>query len=135
MSYTGAVCWLRYFPGESILKNVLIVAKTGPLRDGLHAFLTTLPGVGLVSITDDYGVAIEYLSERCPALVLLVPNGYNQDLESVNKMKDICPQMCLLALITNEEDRETIAAWKVDATLFNGEKVSELSTTIEALLR
>ena len=116
------------------MKNVLIVAKTGRLRDGLHALLATHPGVGLVSITDDFKSALEYLSERCPALVLLVPDAYNQDFESVKKMKDMCPQMHLLALITRDEDRQIIAAWEVDATLSSEEGASELSAKIEALL-
>lgn len=124
----------HFFPEESVLKNVLIVAKTGGLRDGLHALLATHPDVGLVSITDDFKSALEYLSERCPALVLLVPDAYNQDFESVKKMKDMCPQMHLLALITKDEDRQIIAAWEVDATLSSEEGASELSAKIEALL-
>jgi DNA-binding NarL/FixJ family response regulator len=120
--------------GESVLKNVLIVAKTGQLRDGLHALLETLPCVGLVSITDTFTSGLEYLSERCPALVLLVADSHKQDIKSIKKMVDICPQMHFLALVTNEEHRQTIAAWNVHATLLSGVTASELSTTIEALL-
>jgi DNA-binding NarL/FixJ family response regulator len=116
------------------LKNVLIVAKTGQLRDGLHALLATLPCIGLVSITDSFELALEHLSEHCPALVLLVRDDHNQEFKSANKMKDICPQIHLLALVTNERDRQTIAGYNFDTILFSGVKASELSTTIEALL-
>jgi DNA-binding NarL/FixJ family response regulator len=116
------------------VKSVLLVAKTGQLRDGLIALLAALPGVGPVSITDDLKTALEYLSERCPTLVLLVPDAYNQDVTSVNEMKDICPKTHILALVTNEEDAQSIAAWNVDATLPSGVTALELSAAIEALL-
>lgn|GEM_PF-1536163 len=116
------------------MNNVLLVAKTGQLRDGLHALLETLPCIGLVSITDNYASALGYLSERCPALVLVVRDSHIQDSKSVAKMKDVCPQTRILALVTDENDCQTSAASNVDVSLISGIKVSELCNTIELLL-
>jgi DNA-binding NarL/FixJ family response regulator len=116
------------------LNNVLLVAKAGELRDGLHALLETLPCIGLVSITDNYESALGYLSEHCPALVLAVKDAHMQDPKPVAELKDVCPQTHLLALVTDEGDCQTIAASNVDVSLISGVKASELSNTIEVLL-
>jgi DNA-binding NarL/FixJ family response regulator len=123
------------FQGESILNNVLLVAKTGQLRDGLHALLETLPCIGLVSITDNYESALGYLAERCPALVVVVKDSHIQDSKSVARMKDVCPQTRLLALVTDEDDFQTIVASNIDVSLISGVKASEFSNSVEALLR
>jgi hypothetical protein len=49
-------------------------------------------------------------------------------------MKELCPKTHILALVTNEKDDQTIAAWNVDATLPIGVTPLELSAAIEALL-
>jgi DNA-binding NarL/FixJ family response regulator len=116
------------------LNNVLLVAKAGQLRDGLHALLETLPCIGLVSITDNYESALGYLSEHCPALVLAVKDAHMQDSKSVAKLKDVCPQTHFLVLVADEGDWQTIAASNVGVSLTSGVKASELSNTIEALL-
>jgi DNA-binding NarL/FixJ family response regulator len=116
------------------LNNVLLISKRGQLRDGLHALLETLPCIGLVSITDNYTSALGYLSERCPALILVVGGPNIQDKKAAANMKDVCPQTRLLALVTDENDCQTIAENNADVSLICGVKVSELCNTIEALL-
>jgi DNA-binding NarL/FixJ family response regulator len=125
--------WYRFLQ-ESILNNVLLIAKTGQLRDGLQALLETLPCIGMVSITDNYTSALGYLSERCPALILVVGGPNIQDKKAVANMKDVCPQTRLLTLATDENDCRSIAESNADISLISGVKVSELSNTIEALL-
>jgi DNA-binding NarL/FixJ family response regulator len=114
----------------------LIVARHGPLRDGLYALVSTIPELGVVSSALDLDSALEFVMEHCPAVILLEINDLDPDqLVKIESMKVTCPQTGILALAQHSASVPgLVEASGVDAVLMQGVDTRRLTETISALI-
>ena len=112
---------------------VLLLVKPGSLRDGLNALLYTIPDVQLVVHARDASAALEYCHKN-PSILTIVevkPGDRAQLLAQVPEMKALSPQMRVMALIHDEDDREAAEKVGIDSILEVGMRAPELKVRIE----
>ncbi len=113
----------------------LLVLRPGPLRDGLNALLSTMPEIRLVAQAEDADAALNFLAGRCVELAILRLEARDpQLLETMGKMKALCPQIQLVALIEDEKVGQSADASGADLVLMLGVRASVLKAEIEALI-
>ena len=113
----------------------LVVAPHGELRDGLCALLSTIPEIGVVSVTHNLGSALELLADHCPALAVLEIGALGADhLAQVESMKVACPRTKIIALVGHSEMVPGLEASGVDAIVMQGAEAHRLTETISVLL-
>lgn len=113
----------------------LIVARHGPLRDGLYALVSTIPELGVVSSAIDLDSALEFVRGHCPAVILLEINDLDPGhLVKIESMKATCPQTGILALAQHSASVPGLEAGGVDAVLMQGVDTRRLTETISALI-
>jgi len=115
--------------------SALIVAKPGPLRDGLHALMTTMSQIGNTYNADDVPSALNMTAEDCPVLVLMDagPNGSDARM-AVWQIKARCPQTRCVFLANDVQQRREAEAAGADAALLKGISTEKLVATIVGLL-
>lgn len=115
--------------------SALIVAKPGPLRDGLHALMMAMPQIGNTYNADDVLSAVNMTAEHCPVLVLMDagPNGSDARM-AVWQIKARCPQAQCVFLANDVQQRQEAEAAGADAALLKGASAEKLVATIVGLL-
>jgi DNA-binding NarL/FixJ family response regulator len=114
---------------------VLIVARPGPLRDGLRALLTTVPQIELVGQVDNAPSALKMVAERRPAVVLLNPDLPGDEVWTVLKgIKAEGSQTRCIVLADNIQQQQVAKAAGADYALLKGFAATRLLRTIESLL-
>jgi DNA-binding NarL/FixJ family response regulator len=115
--------------------SVLIITKSGPLRDGLWALLTAMHQVDTVEWVCDLSSALGMTSEHFPALVLLDSGLAGSEISlAVRHAKAKWPQaQCIFLADDVQQQREAEAA-SADAVLLKGFPAAKLVTTIAGLL-
>jgi DNA-binding NarL/FixJ family response regulator len=117
------------------LRNALIVAKTGPLQDGLQALLAAQPNMDIVTVANSLASALAYVSERCPTLILLVIDSLDErQKELLFKLYKQCAKTRILVLVDSEKTRQEISNIEVDILFNRGINVRELSRQIDTFL-
>lgn len=113
----------------------LIVAKAGPIRDGLHALVTAMPQIDAVQEANDVASAVEVALERPPSLVVLESTPGGKDVwMAVRRVKTRWPMArCVLLVSDVEQGREAEAAG-ADVVLLEGFPAGRLVTAIVRLL-
>jgi len=110
---------------------VLLVIKPGPLRDGLDALLYAMPEVKLVVQANDADASLDFCRQGTTDLVILEVRPGERDLVAkVPDMVALCPQVKVIALIHDEEDREPAETAGVDSVLSVGMRVAKLREVI-----
>ena len=105
------------------------------MRDGLNALLTTMPEIRLVAQAEDTDSALIFLTGRCVELTILRLEARDRRLlETVAKMKALCPQIQLVVFIEDEKGWQTAEASGADLVLRLGMRASVLKAEIEALI-
>ena len=121
-----------------MLKNsasALIVARPGPLRDGLQALMTAIPQIDAVREMDDLSSALRVVFERSPALVLLDSNLASGEVwMTVRRARARWPQARCILLADNVQQHQEAEAAGVDAVLLKGFPAAKLIATIVRLL-
>ena len=113
----------------------LVVAYSAALRDGLCAWLSTIPEIGIVSSAHDLSSALGYVKVQCPSLVLLEIDRLDAEvLSKIESMVAACPQTKILALVNHSEAVPSLQASGVDAVLMQGTQTEKLTQTVAALL-
>ena len=113
----------------------LIVAKPGPLRDGLQALLIAVPQVDAVEQICDLSSALEMSFERSPALVLLDSGLAGSGIRpAVRQAKARWPQARSIFLADSVQQQCEAEAVGVDAVLLKGTLPERLVATIQGLL-
>ncbi len=114
---------------------VLVVARPGPLRDGLVALLKALPQVSTVEQATTATAAIKTVESQRPALVLVDSGLPGDDAWTVLKqLKTRRPAVrCVVLSDTVQHYRQAEAAGASRA-LLTGIPAPQLSVTLEGLL-
>lgn len=115
--------------------SVLIIAQPGPLRDGLHALVGTMPQIGTVDVSGDVDSAFGATFNECPALVLLDAH-LNEDSVwlTVRRVKRKWPRARTIILAGNVEQQEAAEAAGADIVLLQGLPAGRLVAAIVRLL-
>ena len=117
------------------MKNALLVAKTGPLQEGLHALLAAQSNIDSVTVTSGYAAALSYVSDRCPALILLVIESLDdRQKEILAALRNNCAETRILGVVDSEEMHQVALNSNIDVVFSRGGDVRELSKSIESIL-
>jgi len=118
----------------SHVKTVL-VGRPGPLRDGLHALIDTIPEVEVVGEASDASAMQQLVAALQPGLVLLDTDLFGDaDWTVLEWIKAEWPETRCLALAETGEQHEEAEAVEADAVLFKGSPAARLVETIVDLL-
>jgi DNA-binding NarL/FixJ family response regulator len=115
--------------------SVLIVAKPGRLRDGLHALLTTVPQLKIVGQADGGIAALEMISAYRPALLLLDFSLSSEEIQMVlaGIRADGLPQPRSIVLVDTDQQYRVARGTGADAILIKGFVAPHLFAIIERL--
>ncbi len=117
------------------LTSALIVAKPGPLRDGLRALVTAMPQIGTIDIMDDVPSALKTALQHLPTLILLDSDLTDKDIwMTVRRTKAKWPQARSILLINDVHQQQEAEAAGADAVLLKGIPAARLVATIVRLL-
>jgi DNA-binding NarL/FixJ family response regulator len=116
-------------------KRVLIVAKPGPLRDGLQALVGALPRVRPAE-HDDVESALRNGNRRGKVALVLLDAGLVGDGmgAALRSMKGKWPQARYIALVDDVRQHHSAAMAGADIVLMKGFRPSRLVETIVRLL-
>ena len=123
---------------ETMIKSralTLIVARSGRVRDGLEALLTTIPQIEIVGQVDDVPWALRMITEHRPALVLLDFNLLDGQVETVlRQIQAARPGTRCTVLVDNAQQEQAAKAAGADGVLIKGFPAAALFATVERLL-
>jgi DNA-binding NarL/FixJ family response regulator len=116
-------------------KSALLVAKPGPLREGLYALLSTVPQISSVNKTSDADTTRQALTEHTPDLVLLDGNLPSNGIYSlIDEIKTRAKESRCLVLVDTIQQQKQAQAAGADAVLPKGYPAAQLFQVIEQLL-
>jgi DNA-binding NarL/FixJ family response regulator len=111
--------------------TVLIVAKPGPLREGVQALLGAMPQVSMIHEVDDVSLVLAGEIDGCPDLVLLACGaGKGVVGPAVEQAKALWPRSRCVTLVGSVEQQQEAESVGVDAVVLNGLPAQKLSKTI-----
>jgi len=116
---------------------ILIIAQPGYLRDSLQVLLAALPGDHPVIVARDGLVQTLSAMSGHPVLLLVVlgPSGPGLEVKAVvAQIKARWPQMRLVVLVDNEQQRQAVTLAGADRVWFKGALAAQMLVEIEALL-
>ncbi len=115
--------------------SALIVARPGPLRDGLQALVTAMPQIEVVDGVDDISSALNTSFEHYPALVLLDSGLVGSEIWiTVQRARAKWPQARCVFLVNDVHQHQEAEAAGADAVLLKGFPAARLTATIGRLL-
>ena len=92
----------------------LVVARSGPVRDGLVALLDALPDVRQIVQVAQADDAWEFAQSTCPEITLIHASSLSTNLSDfILKVKSRCSSP-LLIITTSEEERQTAVSQGAD---------------------
>ncbi len=113
----------------------MIIARPGPLRDGLHALVDTMPQVAGVDIVSDVDSALKTEWDRGPAVVLLdVSLTDDKVWLSVRRVKLRWPRARTIILAGSVQQQDEAEAGGADVVLLKGFPAGRLVAAIVRLL-
>ncbi len=116
-------------------QRALIVARPGPVRDGLWMLLTTLPELGPVDLAEDADSVLQMSAERHHSLVLLDSSLSHAEIITVlSRYKSMPEENRTLVLADDTEQSSAGEAAGADAVLRKGFPATELVATLRRLL-
>ena len=115
--------------------SALIVARPGPMRDGLHALVSAMPQIHAVQEADDVASALKMALEGCPALVLMesTPGG-NDVWKAMRRVKARWPMAPCIFLANDVQQHQEAKAAGADVVLLEGFPAGRLVAAIVGLL-
>jgi len=117
------------------LALALIVARPGPLRDGIEALLASVSQVEVVGKVELASTALSIAAERQLDLLLLdagLAGGESGRLLQICRHQH--PRLCCIALADNAEQERVAKASGVDAVFLKGFPADRFVETVEKLL-
>jgi DNA-binding NarL/FixJ family response regulator len=115
--------------------SVLIVAKPGPLREGLGALMRAIPQINSIDEVDDACLALTRASEQRPAVVLLGTYLLGDKVWCMlRQIKTQWPKIRCVVLAENDQQQREAQAAGADAVFLNGFPAARLVSTVENLL-
>jgi DNA-binding NarL/FixJ family response regulator len=123
------------YEGERSHVRTVLVGRPGPLRDGLHALVATIPDVEVVGEASDASAMQRLVARFQPTLVLLDTDLFRDaDWTVLGQIKAEWPETRCLALAETGEQHREAEAVDADAVLFKGFPAARFVETIVDLL-
>jgi DNA-binding NarL/FixJ family response regulator len=114
---------------------ILIVARSGPLSDGLAALLSALPQVSQVLQARELDTAVHLTAVNQPRLIIVDSDDSGDTLGGLlNSLHRQAPAARYLALAGDVEQKKAIEKLPTNAVLLKGAPASEIITLVESLL-
>lgn len=115
--------------------SALIVAGPGPLRDGLHALVKTMPQIRAVIVVTDVHSAFKAEFAFHPGLVLLEGDVAGGEISlTVTRARARWPGARTIVLAGNVRQQQQAEAAGADVVLMEGFPASGLVSTIARLV-
>jgi DNA-binding NarL/FixJ family response regulator len=115
--------------------RTVLVGRPGPIREGLHALVETIPDVEVVGEASDASAVQQLVATLQPGLVLLDTDLFGDaDWTVLEWIKAEWPETRCLALAETGEQHQEAEAVDADAVLFRGFPAARLVETIVDLL-
>lgn len=112
----------------------LIVARPGPVNDGLVALLDAAPQVRKIVHVRTASDAWDFVNTVCPDITLIHTPVLTQEIATfMGNYKARC-RSPLLAIVSTEEARQTAVAHGADTAVIEGLQSSRLAAQIAKLL-
>jgi DNA-binding NarL/FixJ family response regulator len=106
------------------------------LRDSLSALLGTIPEINVVSVTIDLDSAYEFVSEHQPLVCIMdYSNQGGENMEKLDQMKSIRPEMKTIALVDEVNTIEVAEAVGFDKAVIKGASVGKLTNIISVCIQ
>ncbi len=117
------------------IARLLLVAKAGPLADGLEGLLMTIPGVEIVGPVDGLSSALAAILELRPVVVLLDSGAVEgQPAAVVRQLRAVLPDSGCVVLADDVTQRRVAEEGGADAVLLKGCRPAELAAAVRRLL-
>lgn len=113
----------------------LVVAKPGPVSDGLVALLDAAPQVRKVAHVRTADDAWDFVNEICPDITLVHAATLSQELVTFMADFKAVYGSPLLAIVPGEEERQMALAQGADIVVIEGLPASKLSAHLADLLQ
>ncbi len=114
---------------------VLIIARPGPLRDGLRALVDTMPQIGTLGILNDVSSALSLDLDPHPTLVLLEADLSNDQVWlTVRRIRRRWPRSRTIVLAGTVQQQQEADAAGADVVLLKGFPAGKLVAAIVKLL-
>ena len=112
----------------------LVVARHGPVRDGLVALLEASPDISKIVQVKKAQSAWEFAQDLCPDITLIYSPSLAPDLvDLIRNLSGSCSNP-IMAIVGSEEDRKTAVACGVDIGLMEGLPSTKLAVYIAQLI-
>jgi len=113
----------------------LIVAKPGPLRNGLQALMTTMPQIEILAETTDPSALRRMGAGMQPDVVLLDASlPEDQVWAALGRIKAEWSQTRSIVLVEDSQQQQKAHAVGADVVLIQGTPAGQLIAAIEGLL-
>lgn len=117
------------------IARLLLVAKAGPLADGLRGLLMTIPGVEIVGPEEELSSALAAILKHRPAVVLLEADlAERKPAAVVRQLKAMSPNSSCVVLADDVTQRRVAEEEGADAVLLKGCRPAELVDAVRRLL-
>jgi DNA-binding NarL/FixJ family response regulator len=113
----------------------LVVARPGPLRNGLQAVMTTMPQIEILAETTDPSTLLRMGDEIQPDIVLLDADLPEEQVwAAVRRIKEEWSQTRSIVLVKDSQQQQRAQAAGADVVLIKGHPAARLIAIIEGLL-
>lgn len=120
---------------RKVVASALIIARPGPLRDGLRALVGTMPQIGTIDALSDVQSAWRSDFDLYPALVLLDANLIRDDVwRAVRRTKVRWPRARTIILVSDVQQQGEAEDAGADAVLLHGFPAGRLVAAMVKLL-
>jgi DNA-binding NarL/FixJ family response regulator len=113
----------------------LIVARPGPLRNGLQALMTTMPQIEILAETADPSALLRMGAGNQPDVVLLDASlPEDQVWSALGRIKAEQSQTRSIVLVEDSQQQQKAQAAGADVVLIQGTPAGQLIAAIEGIL-
>ena len=114
--------------------RLLLLARPGPLADGLLGFLKTIPGVHVVGHLSELPSSNAETAELDPAVVVLAfGTSAQRNLAALTRLDATLPESKCIVVANDIQQQQAAATHGADAVLLNGCRPAELVAAIRVL--
>ena len=113
----------------------LVIARPGPVCDGLVALLGATPNVRKIVQIAQPEDAWDFVQTICPDITIICASPFANSLANlISQLKASCRRP-ILAIVNSEEDRQTAVSYGADVVVMEGLPSSKLAMHITTLLQ
>jgi DNA-binding NarL/FixJ family response regulator len=113
----------------------LILARHGPVRDGLLAVLEAMPDIDQIVQVEGAKPAWKFVHTHCPDIVVIYSTVLKVDLLGfIAKLKAAC-DCPILTIVGGDADRQTVLAHGADVAVIEGIPSAKLAAHLHAMVQ